>query len=500
VETEIKLDAAEDQVLPGFEDLVTVARSSTTLRARYWDTGDRDLLRWGVTLRHRRATDGSEDVWTLKIGPGPDGGTSSRTELTSTASSDTPPAELLRLLRGVTANRQVGPIAEIITDRSVRRLGRDLWSAQVEVADDRVTSSVGGSPGPAFRQVEAELIDPRAVETLGSVVEILASSGLERSPYRSKLARVLGDETPAVTDERVLGSGASLEQSISALLCDHHERLVLADIRIRVSDDVEAVHRARTGTRRARSTLTTFRPYLRRSAVDHLMGELRWYGGLLGRVRDLDVMDERLRGLARDIGIGGVATSPAGSDELDEVLEILEGQRQVDRRQLLSAMDGERYLAMLDLLSDSARTPPLRRHVDGGRSAARVQRDRSRAEWKKVRRAHRRLDDGLTVDGLHALRKKVKGVQESARGAERIGLDAERLRRAAGALKDELGEHQDIIVLSRWLDDVQGRLGYRAAYLAGRARQRLDEHRRLLEESWPERWHDLDRGRNRRWM
>src|SRR5207247_5431732 len=71
MEREAKLDVADGFRKP---PLGHVAQASTVkLVAGYWDTGDRRLLRWGHTLRHREASDGSEDGWTLKLGapPGP---------------------------------------------------------------------------------------------------------------------------------------------------------------------------------------------------------------------------------------------------------------------------------------------------------------------------------------------------------------------------------------------------------------------------------------------
>ncbi|HEY6651922.1 MAG TPA: hypothetical protein VI364_06455, partial [Actinomycetota bacterium] len=68
-EREAKFEVAEDFDLP-FSDPLG-GRSSVKLSAYYWDTTDRRLLRWGQTLRHRHASDGSEDGWTLTIGTPP---------------------------------------------------------------------------------------------------------------------------------------------------------------------------------------------------------------------------------------------------------------------------------------------------------------------------------------------------------------------------------------------------------------------------------------------
>ena len=67
VERERKFEATEDVKILDVAGTSTVDRADVRLTATYWDTADRRLLRWGHTLRHRRASDGSEDRWTLKL-------------------------------------------------------------------------------------------------------------------------------------------------------------------------------------------------------------------------------------------------------------------------------------------------------------------------------------------------------------------------------------------------------------------------------------------------
>lgn len=69
-EREKKIDVAHGSTLPSFDDLGTSDASSIRLVTTYWDTSELRLLRWGRTLRHRRASDGSEDGWTVKLGKG----------------------------------------------------------------------------------------------------------------------------------------------------------------------------------------------------------------------------------------------------------------------------------------------------------------------------------------------------------------------------------------------------------------------------------------------
>lgn len=64
-ERERKFEAADDLRLPEVQGASVI--DDVQLTATYWDTAHRSLLGWGFTLRHRRASDGSEDRWTLKL-------------------------------------------------------------------------------------------------------------------------------------------------------------------------------------------------------------------------------------------------------------------------------------------------------------------------------------------------------------------------------------------------------------------------------------------------
>ena len=67
VQRERTFEAADEVKIPDVAGTSTVDRSRVRLTATYWDTVHRRLLRWGHTLSHRRAADGSEDRWTLKL-------------------------------------------------------------------------------------------------------------------------------------------------------------------------------------------------------------------------------------------------------------------------------------------------------------------------------------------------------------------------------------------------------------------------------------------------
>src|ERR1700730_6780512 len=65
--------------------------------------------------------------------------------------------------------------------------------------------------------------------------------------------------------------------------------------------DPHAVHQARVATRRQRSDLRTFEPFLDEKWDTSLRGELRWLASEPGALRDINVMRDRLRGLAEQL-------------------------------------------------------------------------------------------------------------------------------------------------------------------------------------------------------
>src|SRR5690348_9101964 len=73
--------------------------------------------------------------------------------------------------------------------------------------------------------------------------------------------------------------------AVAAHVTDQLQRLIGLDEAVR-SDEPDAVHQMRVATRRLRSALATFRPFLARATTDPFRDELRWLGGELGPVRD----------------------------------------------------------------------------------------------------------------------------------------------------------------------------------------------------------------------
>ncbi len=66
------------------------------------------------------------------------------------------------------------------------------------------------------------------------------------------------------------------------------------------ADAADAVHKMRVAVRRLRSTLATYRRLLDRDVTEPIRDELKWLGGVLGAVRDAEVIRRYLLGVVDD--------------------------------------------------------------------------------------------------------------------------------------------------------------------------------------------------------
>jgi CHAD domain-containing protein len=110
-------------------------------------------------------------------------------------------------------------------------------------------------------------------------------------------------------------------------------------------------------------------------------------------------------------------------------------------------------------------------------------------QWKKVRRAVKRLPARPSAAELHEVRVKVKRARYAAElAAGAVGRPADRFVEQAKRVQDILGEHQDAVVIEEYLHDViDGREGAHALeqQLIGRQRKRRKKMRAAFDRRWP---------------
>lgn len=209
-------------------------------------------------------------------------------------------------------------------------------------------------------------------------------------------------------------------------------------------DDDDAVHRMRTTTRRLSSALATFAPLIDPASGDRLRSDLRRLAGVLGTVRDAEVMRDRLLRLATEDG---------GADVDPGVLAGLAGELHARHRaahaELLETLDSQPHRELLADLDVLLRNPPWR--AAAGRPADTTLPPLVRRDWRRVeeRAVHAAACEERVAQEVarHELRKAAKRLRYACEAVAPVfGPSAVDLGAAAEHLQDVLGEYHDSVV------------------------------------------------------
>ncbi len=445
-EREDKYDVTSDFALPDLSVDASIERVETSryeLEATYFDTPEGFLQRHRITLRRR--TGGKDAGWHLKLPA-----ESSRIEIHVASQGRAVPRELSALLLGIRRGRRLSPTVTISTVRDANLLTDGDGATIAEVADDTVQVLSADAEGVReWREVEVEL-GPAGDEHLLSVIgQRLREAGAKPSASVSKLARARGDVVPdTVGHKRLAGL-------VDEYLQAQYRAIFEGDLALR--REVNAVHRTRVAVRRLRSTVRTFGKLFEPAAAEALEAELVWIAGVLGAVRDLDILKDRLN--------TAVASLP-GEFVLGPVESRLESRLSADRaaayRRLSKAMNGKRYLALLELLEAWRVEPPFTKPADAPRAAASTY--VAKADRRMRKRLRAALEQGAPEELLHRARKAEKRYRYACELAQPVlGQQSEQAIKKAKSLQKLLGEFQDAVVSA----DVLRRLGATAGSTAG---------------------------------
>jgi CHAD domain-containing protein len=458
VEREVKLDVDEAYALPDLSDLVPAGGSLDTvglhLDSLYFDSAERDLLSARVTLRRRNG--GADDTgWQLKL---PTGDARTEVRLPPTSGS-TVPKELRDLTAGLRRGRPLRKLANVRVERTAHRILDVSGSLLAEIADDRVRTTTldGQAVVSAWREVEVELgSGDRAFQR--RIEKRLVRAGAHPAVSSSKLGRAVaapdeGDAAPAEGPP----SRSTVGGLVQAYLREQRQALLDGDVELRSGSD--AIHHTRVASRRFRSTLRTYGSIYAdgRQAAD-LESELRWYAGMLGAVRDADVLRQHLQGVLHDLP-EQVVLGPVASRVEQELLS----DRERHHAALMRVLNGRRYFALLDLIDRWLADPPF--NALAGQPATNA--------VELADHAQRKLDKRLAGVAVHE--DDPEGVHSARKAAKRARYAVELIapalpakvakRRVKGlkTLQDTLGEFQDSVVAHETLL----RLGVKAGTTPG---------------------------------
>jgi CHAD domain-containing protein len=199
----------------------------------------------------------------------------------------------------------------------------------------------------------------------------------------------------------------------------------------------------RVATRRLRSTLQSFPAILHKPAVEHLRGELKWLGGVLGDAREAEVLSERL--------LAALAAMP-----MELVMGPAEARVRVHfaprvagaRTAVTSALDSGRYFALLEALDELIADPPLtaKAALPARNVLSKAVRRGGGRTRRRIRRALRTPAGRNRDAALHEVRKAARRARYATEAAKPVlGKRARRFARRMKAVQSILGDQHDAV-------------------------------------------------------
>jgi CHAD domain-containing protein len=201
------------------------------------------------------------------------------------------------------------------------------------------------------------------------------------------------------------------------------------------------VHQARVSVRRLRSVLRTYSGLFDPGWSGPLLVELSWYAGVLGEVRDLDVLRS---GIVKSLWL------------VEDVSLRSEIEARLDRRiieaQERAALERttKRYALLVEEIATIGSSAALKSRAKG--PASEVLGSQIKRAWRGVRRANRQARNDSTTVNLHKLRIELKRLQCAGEVLGLVaGKPAVKMARAAEMTQSKLGVVHDEAVASAWL-------------------------------------------------
>lgn len=473
-EVERKYEIPAGFALP---DLTTVADVTAVdpptvmrLDAIYFDSADLRLAQHRVALRRR--TGGHDAGWHLKRPAGRD---RSETQEPLTRGRTNVPAPLAAEAMAVTDGEPLIPVVRIRNSRREYAVRGADGAVLALVAQDTVTADALLDPPEQrrWRELEVELVTgDRAL--LDAIEAVLRSVGARPAAAASKLAQALGDRYPAavpsaesgrskaqsnVRSDRAASTGGRAARAFADYVTSQLDVIAGNEAAVRAGDP-DGVHDMRVACRRLRATLRTYRGLLSAERVESMRGELHWLAGVLGAVRDGDVLirrlDDEINAVAADApeAIIGPVTA--------RINERMEADQARARTDLIAALDGPRYAELLRSLGEwisSLRTDVSRkrllRHTRNALRRADAGLDRAIATAPAPAGTPMPSPVPLSRDvAMHEARKAYKRARYAVElVTPLVGSAGRRLSKRLGALQDVLGTHQDAVVAAHLLRD-----------------------------------------------
>ena len=437
----------------------------------YFDTEQLRLAgSWDHVAASRRERRGDGvGAWQLKLPHGDE-----RLELEWDAPDVRVPAAIEQLLLAHTRGAPLVVVATLRQERAgvvVERDGTDV----AMVVHDTVEVLEDGEVVEGFEELEVELVEGSQAD-LERLEAELRSVGAVDPDGRPKMLQALDVPVPTAPPT----PKKRCDEQLAVALRNQYCEILRNDPGTRLGDP-EQLHGQRVAIRRLRALLRAGRPMLDRQWADGLRDALKPAGEALGRVRDLDV-------LLAEVEQRVAALDDSEQAGATDISDLLRARRTSAQAMLVSQLSESRYLSLLNRLQVATDKP----RIIATESPAKMLGKEHRRARRQARQAP---PDTASNAELHELRKAVKHARYAAELAAAAGVKgACGYAKRAKKVQDILGAHQDGVVASRVLADLDHELHRPMAHAAGDTLIEQQESRKLAaRKALPKAWRRLDK-------
>jgi CHAD domain-containing protein len=251
---------------------------------------------------------------------------------------------------------------------------------------------------------------------------------------------------------------SSARDLIADYLSEQCTVIIDSEAQLRAGENV--VHAVRVAVRRMRSTIRVFAEFFEPSEAAHLEEGLVWWAGLLGEVRDMDILAQRQAALLDELP-GELILGPVASTIQVE----LAAQRKQAADAMTEALDTERYRKLIGLIHRWRSDPPFTSAVNAPADAIDplIKKAKRKVNKRLTSAAAARLAGEPSEELFHRARKASKRHRYAVEAALPVwGSKADKIISQRKDLQDLLGNYQDSIVSAAFLRELGTRLGIRS--------------------------------------
>jgi CHAD domain-containing protein len=251
---------------------------------------------------------------------------------------------------------------------------------------------------------------------------------------------------------------ATAREVIGDYLAEQCTVIIDSEAQLRAGEDV--IHKTRVAVRRLRSTLRVFAEFFDPAEAARLEEELVWWAGLLGKVRDTDILTQRQTALLAELPAELI---------LGPVESTIQTELAVRRKQAMDEMfeglNSERYRKLIGMVHRWRSDPPFTDAADAPADAinAAIKKAKKKVRKRLDRAVASRRAEEPSDELFHRARKASKRHRYAVEAALPIwGSKADKIISERKDLQDLLGNHQDSIVSAAFLRELGARIGIRS--------------------------------------